>query len=87
MSDAAALESFRLADSFLPVGTYTVSYGLEQFIQDDRSKTRQTSKRSCRRTSASKSDPPNSSRSGLHTPPQPMGISKRSVGPTGGFRP
>ncbi|AEM59207.1 urease accessory protein UreF (plasmid) [Haloarcula hispanica N601] len=36
MSDAAALESFRLADSFLPVGTYTVSYGLEQFIQDDR---------------------------------------------------
>ncbi|AUG49016.1 urease accessory protein UreF [Haloarcula taiwanensis] len=36
MSDAATLESFRLADSFLPVGTYTVSYGLEQFIQDDR---------------------------------------------------
>lgn len=36
MSDAARLESFRLADSFLPVGTYTVSYGLEQFIQDDR---------------------------------------------------
>ena len=36
MTDAATLESFRLADSFLPVGTYTVSYGLEQFIQDDR---------------------------------------------------
>ncbi|RLM90501.1 urease accessory protein UreF [Haloarcula sp. Atlit-7R] len=36
MSDAATLESFRLADSFLPVGTYTVSYGLEQFIQHDR---------------------------------------------------
>ncbi|GCF16112.1 urease accessory protein UreF [Haloarcula mannanilytica] len=36
MSDTATLESFRLADSFLPVGTYTVSYGLEQFIQDDR---------------------------------------------------
>ena len=36
MSDAPALEAFRLADSFLPVGTYTVSYGLEQFIQDDR---------------------------------------------------
>jgi len=38
MTDAATLESFRLADSFLPVGTYTVSYGLEQFIQDDRVK-------------------------------------------------
>jgi urease accessory protein len=36
MSDAATLESFRLADSFLPVGTYSLSYGLEQFIQDDR---------------------------------------------------
>jgi urease accessory protein len=36
MSDTPTLESFRLADSFLPVGTYTVSYGLEQFIQDDR---------------------------------------------------
>ncbi|WP_424000977.1 urease accessory protein UreF [Haloarcula salina] len=36
MSDAATLESFRLADSFLPVGTYSVSYGLEQFVQDDR---------------------------------------------------
>lgn len=36
MSDAATLESLRLADSFLPVGTYSVSYGLEQFVQDDR---------------------------------------------------
>lgn len=36
MSDDATLEAFRLADSFLPVGTYTVSYGLEQFIADDR---------------------------------------------------
>ena len=36
MTDDATLSAFRLADSFLPVGTYTVSYGLEQFIQDDR---------------------------------------------------
>jgi len=36
VSDAATLESLRLADSFLPVGTYSVSYGLEQFVQDDR---------------------------------------------------
>ncbi|WP_226012086.1 urease accessory protein UreF [Halomicrobium salinisoli] len=36
MSDDAELEAFRLADSFLPVGTYTVSYGLEQFVQDGR---------------------------------------------------
>ncbi|PSP85554.1 urease accessory protein UreF [Halobacteriales archaeon QS_6_64_34] len=36
MSDDATLEAFRLADSFLPVGTYTVSYGLEQFVADDR---------------------------------------------------
>jgi urease accessory protein len=36
MSDDAALEAFRLADSFLPVGTYTISYGLEQFVADDR---------------------------------------------------
>ncbi|WP_324757353.1 urease accessory protein UreF [Haloarcula montana] len=36
MSDDATLSAFRLADSFLPVGTYTVSYGLEQFTQDDR---------------------------------------------------
>lgn len=36
MSDDPALAAFRLADSFLPVGTFTVSYGLEQFVQDDR---------------------------------------------------
>ncbi len=36
MSDDAALAAFRLADSFLPVGTYTASYGLEQFAADDR---------------------------------------------------
>jgi len=36
MSDAARLTSFRLADSFLPVGSYTASYGLEQFVQEDR---------------------------------------------------
>lgn len=36
MSDDATLEAFRLADSFLPVGSYTVSSGLEQFVQDDR---------------------------------------------------
>lgn len=36
MTDDTTLEAFRLADSFLPVGTYTISYGLEQFVQDDR---------------------------------------------------
>lgn len=36
MSDADELEAFRLADSFLPVGTFTVSYGLEQFVQSER---------------------------------------------------
>ncbi|OYR85452.1 urease accessory protein UreF [Halorubrum ezzemoulense] len=36
MSDNATLEAFRLADSFLPVGTDSLSYGLEQFVQDDR---------------------------------------------------
>jgi urease accessory protein len=36
VTDDGTLEAFRLADSFLPVGTYTVSYGLEQFVQDDR---------------------------------------------------
>lgn len=35
MSDEATLESLRLADSFLPVGTDSVSYGLEQFVADD----------------------------------------------------
>lgn len=33
VSDDATLSAFRLVDSFLPVGTHTVSYGLEQFIQ------------------------------------------------------
>jgi urease accessory protein len=32
----ATLAGFQLADSFLPVGTYTVSYGLEQFVATDR---------------------------------------------------
>ncbi|UHQ98054.1 urease accessory protein UreF (plasmid) [Natrinema zhouii] len=33
MTDKTTLTSFRLTDSFLPVGSYTTSYGLEQFIQ------------------------------------------------------
>lgn len=33
MSDESTLTAFRLADSFLPVGSYTASYGLEQFVQ------------------------------------------------------
>jgi urease accessory protein len=36
VTDDATLEAFRLADSFLPVGTYTASYGLEQFVADER---------------------------------------------------
>lgn len=36
MTDSDTLEAFRLADSYLPVGTYTISYGLEQFVQDGR---------------------------------------------------
>jgi urease accessory protein len=36
MSDGATLEAFRLADSFLPVGTNSLSYGVEQFVQDGR---------------------------------------------------
>jgi len=36
MSGDATLEAFRLSDSFLSVGTYTVSSGLEQFVHDDR---------------------------------------------------
>lgn len=35
MSDEATLESLRLADSFLPVGTDSVSYALEQSVADD----------------------------------------------------
>jgi urease accessory protein len=38
-SEAASIESelaaFQFADSFLPVGAYTASYGLEQFIESD----------------------------------------------------
>jgi urease accessory protein len=34
--DDARLEALRLADSFLPVGTNSVSYGLEQFAAEDR---------------------------------------------------
>lgn len=36
MTDEGTLSSFRLADSFLPTGTHTASYGLEQFVQADR---------------------------------------------------
>jgi urease accessory protein len=36
VSDETILETLRLADTFLPVGTFTVSYGLEQFVQADR---------------------------------------------------
>lgn len=36
MSDAPALEAFQLADSFLPVGTNSLSYGIEQFVQEGR---------------------------------------------------
>jgi urease accessory protein len=32
----STLTAFRLSDSFLPVGTFTVSYGLEQLVQADR---------------------------------------------------
>lgn len=33
---AAFLAGLRLADSFLPVGSFTASYGIEQYIADDR---------------------------------------------------
>jgi urease accessory protein len=36
VTDDARLEALRLADSFLPVGTTSLSYGLEQFVADDR---------------------------------------------------
>ena len=36
MSDGPTLDAFRLADSFLPVGTNSLSYGVEQFVQDGR---------------------------------------------------
>ncbi|MFB6167907.1 MAG: urease accessory protein UreF [Halobellus sp.] len=34
--DDAVLAAFRLADSFLPTGSHTASYGLEQFVQSGR---------------------------------------------------
>ena len=39
MSDFAFLTSLRLSDSFLPVGTYTASYGVEQYVNDGRIET------------------------------------------------
>jgi urease accessory protein len=36
VTDEAALSAFRLADSFLPDGSHTASYGLEQFVAADR---------------------------------------------------
>ncbi|WP_256300900.1 urease accessory protein UreF [Haloarchaeobius salinus] len=36
MTDVASLSAFRLADSFLPIGTDSVSYALEQFVAEDR---------------------------------------------------
>jgi len=36
MSDEGTLAAFRLADSFLPVGANSLSYGLEQFVEDGR---------------------------------------------------
>ncbi len=36
MTQSSTLEAFRLADSFLPIGTYSISYGLEQFVNEDR---------------------------------------------------
>lgn len=34
--DTGLLSALRLADSFLPVGSYTISYGLETFVAEDR---------------------------------------------------
>lgn len=34
--DDGLLSALRLADSFLPVGSYTLSYGLETFVEEDR---------------------------------------------------
>ena len=39
MSDTSTLTAIRLADSFLPVGTYTASYGIEQYINEGRIET------------------------------------------------
>jgi urease accessory protein len=37
---SASLAAFQLADSFLPVGTYTISYGVEQFAATGRVETK-----------------------------------------------
>lgn len=34
MTDGGLLSALRLADSFLPVGSYTLSYGLESFVEE-----------------------------------------------------
>lgn len=39
MSDRSFLTALRLADSFLPVGTYTSSYGIEQYVNEGRVET------------------------------------------------
>ncbi|MHC3436786.1 urease accessory protein UreF [Natrialbaceae archaeon A-gly3] len=39
MSDTSFLTAMRLADSFLPVGTYTASYGIEQYVNEGRIET------------------------------------------------
>lgn len=36
MNESATLSALRLSDSFLPVGSFTASYGLEQFVQSGR---------------------------------------------------
>ncbi|MFC6772385.1 urease accessory protein UreF, partial [Halorubrum pallidum] len=35
MNDRALLTAMRLSDSLLPVGTYTASYGIEQYLNED----------------------------------------------------
>jgi urease accessory protein len=39
MTETSVLEAMRFADSFLPVGTYTASYGIEQYINEGRIET------------------------------------------------
>lgn len=39
MTDGSLLLAMRLADSFLPVGTHTASYGIEQYLNDGRIET------------------------------------------------
>jgi urease accessory protein len=36
MNEGGLLSALRLADSFLPVGSYTLSYGLETFVEEGR---------------------------------------------------